>query len=144
MTEGVIKTIHLTKSKQPQHRRGDHWSSVTPKRTLARVSFLLYKFILQKLMEKFLPLCYTKNSQTKLNIKKCVTKGDILSFFRHTPITAICKNCKFQMGVFTHFYLVLFGDNRDLRFSAATSVGALFYFKGVRLYTKECFQSGKC
>ena len=41
------------------------------------------------------------------------------------------------MGVFTHFYLVLFGDNGVCVLCALTSVGALFFIiKTVRLYTK--------
>ena len=33
------------------------------------------------------------------------------------------------MGVISHSYLVLFGDNGVCVFGALTSVGALFYFK---------------
>ena len=47
-----------------------------------------------------------------------------------------------KMGVFAHFYLILCSDKRSLRFSALTSVGALFLLKKVQIFTKGALSYG--
>lgn len=64
---------------------------------------------------------------------KVMNKGYIIPFFRHTPITTICKNRRFLMGVFV-IPIKLYAIHRSLRFMCVSFGWRTFFiYKGATI-----------
>ena len=77
--------------------------------------------------------CFTMKEPNKSNTEKqgyCIYDGIIISFYEHYSFNEFSKNANSMelecRDIFIPILFDLFGDNRGLRFSASTSVGAFF------------------